>query len=150
MPLVQTCHDGVRLGVGVISWLAQPNGHFEYTNGALQASYWCSYDLQNCTVDLGGPCPSEECVHVWWVYSDAGAFVACEPFTPVQFSATNIDNVVEMGTWGGVSDWNVNGVIDSSDLFAFLDSFFAGDADYDMSGATDSQDFFTFLGDFNG
>jgi hypothetical protein len=45
-------------------------------------------------------------------------------------------------------DWNHDGVVNSSDFFAFVNAFFAGDADFNISGTTNSQDFFDFLNGF--
>lgn len=45
-------------------------------------------------------------------------------------------------------DWNRSRVLDSQDLFEYLDSFFAGTADFDRNGATTSSDFFAFLACF--
>lgn len=47
-------------------------------------------------------------------------------------------------------DWTLDNSVTSSDFFAFLTDFFAGNADLNCSGATDSADFFDFLTCFFG
>ncbi len=47
-------------------------------------------------------------------------------------------------------DWDDNGVVDSSDFFAFLSGFFGSSADFNHDGVTNSQDFFGFLTAFFG
>ncbi|MGE3109193.1 MAG: GC-type dockerin domain-anchored protein [Phycisphaerales bacterium] len=44
-----------------------------------------------------------------------------------------------------VADWNHDGLNNSLDYFAFLQSFFAGTADVNGDGTTDTSDFFAFL-----
>jgi hypothetical protein len=149
--LIQTCHDGLRILPNVLASLIQPDGQFGYTNGQLLDAQWCSHDLLNCVPDLGFGCPIDECTHFVWVYAGGpGVFIEARPWIPVTFSASHIDGIVHSGTWAGPTDWNLDGLINSSDFFMFLDEFFTGEADYDVSGLTDSQDLFSFLGDFEG
>lgn len=42
-------------------------------------------------------------------------------------------------------DWDTNGTRTVSDIFSFLDSWFAGDADFDGNGLTEVADIFAFL-----
>ncbi len=43
------------------------------------------------------------------------------------------------------ADWNLDGMVNSQDLFDFFTSFFAGSADFNHDGVTNSQDFFDFV-----
>lgn len=43
------------------------------------------------------------------------------------------------------ADWDGSGMVDSSDFFAFLESFFGEDADFNDDGMTDSRDLFDFI-----
>jgi hypothetical protein len=64
------------------------------------------------------------------------------------FWATNPDGVVQTGAWSGPGDWDLDGSVESSDLFAFLDDFFDAGADQNLDGRCDSEDFFEYLSAF--
>ncbi len=46
------------------------------------------------------------------------------------------------------ADWNHDGVVNSTDLFAFLEEYLNGSADLNQDGRTDSDDLFEYLGHF--
>lgn len=48
------------------------------------------------------------------------------------------------------ADWNLDGMVNSSDFFAFLTDFFNGTSDVTGDNRTDSQDFFEYLNYFFG
>ncbi len=67
----------------------------------------------------------------------------------VNFAATpGTQYVILNGPPPCPADWDNNGIVNSTDFFAFLSDFFAGDADFNGSGVTDSTDFFAFLSAF--
>jgi uncharacterized membrane protein len=43
------------------------------------------------------------------------------------------------------ADWDMDGLLNSNDFFAFLEDYFAGEADFNQSGVTNSDDYFAFL-----
>lgn len=49
---------------------------------------------------------------------------------------------------GCPADWNHDSVVNTSDLFNFLDAFFVGDADFTGDSVTNTSDFFAFLNAF--
>jgi hypothetical protein len=63
-------------------------------------------------------------------------------------SATGSGNLTISCGGSCPADWDMSGLVNSADFFAFLLDFFAGHADFNHSGETNSQDFFDFLAAF--
>lgn len=147
--LVQSSRWGLHPGSDVMITAWQQEGELEFSNGFILSRQWCSHDLQECVDDQLQGCPIDECTHVWTVYSCCDdIYLTARPGIPIMFWATNPDGMVQRGTWSGPGDWNMDGSVGSTDLFAFLSDFFDGGSDQNLDGRCDSTDFFEYLDDF--
>src|SRR5688572_33097610 len=149
MILVKSSQFGLHPTADVLISARQRDGQFIASIGFLVSSQWCNHALQECIDDQGTGCPADECTHVWAVYSCCeGIWIEATPGLPVTFWATNPDGAIQEGAWAGPADWNLDGVVNSSDFFAFINDFFRGDADYNLDLQTGSPDYLLFLEDF--
>src|SRR6185369_4139355 len=111
-----------------------------------QQPRWYSADLSVFVIDHGQECPYDGGVHWTFAFSNAtgalvrfpsaGSFTATQALYPFG---------VMVGAAVDAADWNLDGVVDSSDFFGFYGDLIAGDADYNLDGVSDSADFFEFL-----
>ena len=131
----------------IVVW--QEEGELEYSNGFILSRSWCNHDRTVCQDDELLGCPTDECTHVWTVYSCCpDIYITARAGIPVSFWATDPAGEVQTGTWGGAGDWDLNGRVDSADFFAFLNDYFEEDGDENLDGRCDSTDFFDYLADF--
>lgn len=63
-------------------------------------------------------------------------------------TSAEIGGVADVRPLARGADFNGDGVVNSQDLFDFLQAFFASDADFNGDGVTNSQDFFDYLAAF--
>ncbi len=64
------------------------------------------------------------------------------------YGSASFQFILELAPPACPCDWDDDGVIGTSDFFAFVTDFFAGDADVNFDWSTNSQDFFDFLACF--
>lgn len=148
--LVACSHFGLALASDTLTTAWQQDGAFTYTTAFILYEQWCNHARTECYDENGYGCMTDECTNVWTVYAQYPSYLSAMPNLPVGFWTTAPNGQVQTGSWGGPADWNMDGVMNTSDFFDFLSSFYAGQADQNLDGVTDSSDFFMFLDDFMG
>jgi hypothetical protein len=101
--------------------------------------------------------PQEDGVFVWPAHPNRGRFTpdgrtlyigtARADYTDEHSYVYAIDTSVGLPELPPpcVADMNADGSVNSNDLFAFVDDYFAGNADFNGDGSVDSNDYFAFL-----
>lgn len=152
--LVQPCAGGIRVASESICTVIQQNGTCLYTTGQVIGASWCSHNLLTCSDhnEQGDVrCPTDQCTHVLSVYAWAGVDAVSIMLTPgiaTRFEASDVWGHVHTGTMASPADFNIDGEVNSTDLFDFLTAFLGGGVDYDLSGQVDSADLFAFIEEF--
>lgn len=148
--LIACSHFGLVPAYDTLLTVWQDDGQIQSTAFIL-SEQWCNHARTFCYDENGYGCQTDECTSVWTVYAQApNTYTYGTIGLPIGYWVVDPLGHNEQGRWAGPGDWNMDGATDSSDLFRFLDDFFAGNADQDLSGSTDSNDFFLFLTDFMG
>lgn len=119
-------------------------------NAAEVERLWC-YSNNYCEEYLGQPCGEPDCdgVAICYILAE-GHFVSPLPDGIIWIEGVLPDYTIFRGSWGHPADWNVNGVVDSQDLFNFFVAFFEGEADFNLDGHTSIVDLFDYLEYFLG
>lgn len=114
---------------------------------------WCTEPpLHECQADLGGDCPLDDGHHEILAGGTAVTITGPHASWPVHVYASDPGGGVVTRDWAGPADFNLDGIADTTDYFAFLGAFFAGepDADFNTDTVIDSQDFYDYLDAFLG
>lgn len=150
IPLVVSSAFGLCIAPDTICTVWQ-RGAIEDSNAFILDRSWCNFARQECYPENGFGCTTEECLSVWTVYTPTVEYpqwIRPQAGIQAEFWAVQPDGTNQGGIWAGPADWNIDGIVNSTDFFQFLDGFFAGTTDYDLDGLVTSQDYFRFLEDF--